>query len=285
MKKVSVIIPAYNAQKYLSETISSVINQTYQNLEIIIVDDGSTDKTKEIIHSFSDSRITYFYQSNSGVSTARNKGIEIATGDYFAFLDSDDVWLEDNIEEKVELLERSNKYDIAFSSIIFINGQSERGEIYNSVTKLDTKTLLSWQNNLITSPSILVCTRRVIDEIKGFDSELSTAADQDFLFRASSKFKLIKLQKETVLYRIHGENMHQNISLMEKDHILAFKKAEKYNLFESFWFKQKCFSNLYFILAGSWWVNGKNKLKGLRFLIKSIIIYPPTIFRILKKIL
>lgn len=102
---VSVIMPAYNSEKYIAESIKSVLAQTYQNWELIIVDDCSTDKTKEIVKSFSDSRIKFFKNNtNSGVDITRNKAISEASGRWFAFLDSDDIWKPDKLEKQLEFM-------------------------------------------------------------------------------------------------------------------------------------------------------------------------------------
>ena len=91
---ISIIIPAYNAADYLAQTIESVLNQTYSDFELILIDDGSTDRTREIIKDYQckDARIKYFYKENGGVSSARNLGLQKATGDFVSFLDSDDLW-------------------------------------------------------------------------------------------------------------------------------------------------------------------------------------------------
>ena len=102
---VSIIIPTYNYGIYLPTAIQSCLNQTYKPIEIIIVDDGSTDNTKDVVKEFNDS-IIYFYQNNSGVSAARNKGLELAKGDYLAFLDSDDYLTHDSIEIKLDILKK-----------------------------------------------------------------------------------------------------------------------------------------------------------------------------------
>ena len=97
---VSVIMPAYNVEKYIGEAIQSVLNQTYKNFELIIFDDGSTDKTWEIIQSFNDSRIIAIrHQQNKGVAEARNTALKIAKGKWVALIDSDDVWLSDRLEK------------------------------------------------------------------------------------------------------------------------------------------------------------------------------------------
>ncbi|KAB2867528.1 MAG: glycosyltransferase family 2 protein, partial [Bacteroidales bacterium] len=97
---ISVIIPTYNAERFIIETLTSVINQSYTHWECIIIDDGSTDSTKEIIDEYckADNRIKYYYQKNSGPSVARNVGVKIALGEYIQFLDSDDVLLPERFE-------------------------------------------------------------------------------------------------------------------------------------------------------------------------------------------
>ena len=102
MKKVSVIIPVHNSSKYIQECINSVINQTYKNLEIIVIDDKSTDNSVEIIKSIRDKRIKSIeLKENVGAALARNKGIELSTGDYICFLDSDDYWYHKKIEKQL----------------------------------------------------------------------------------------------------------------------------------------------------------------------------------------
>lgn len=105
MKKVSVIIPMYNSSKYILECVNSVINQTYKNLEVILIDDKSKDNTLDIVSKIKDKRIKIIKQKyNSGAATTRNRGIEEATGDYIAFLDADDFWVRDKIEKQVKFI-------------------------------------------------------------------------------------------------------------------------------------------------------------------------------------
>lgn len=96
--KVSVIIPTYNYGRFLGEAIQSVLDQTFTDFELIVVDDGSTDNTKEVVSSFKDSRIKYIFQENCGVSAAQNTGIRASTGEYIAILGSDDKWFPENLE-------------------------------------------------------------------------------------------------------------------------------------------------------------------------------------------
>lgn len=120
MKKVSVIIPMHNSSKHIKECIESVINQTYKNIEIIVVDDASVDNSAEIIKSINDSRIKMLeLKDNLGAAIARNKGIEIATGDYICFLDSDDYWVLDKLVKQVKFSE-TNNYTFIYSGYEFL---------------------------------------------------------------------------------------------------------------------------------------------------------------------
>ena len=135
MKKVSIIIPVHNSSKYLNECLDSVINQTYQNLEIIIIDDKSTDNTLEIINTYKDKRIKLLKLSrNKGVSYTRNKGIKASTGTYITFLDSDDYWVLDKIEKQVKFIEKNN-YSFIYSSYSYLkNNKKHKAIVPTSIT-------------------------------------------------------------------------------------------------------------------------------------------------------
>lgn len=113
---ISVIIPTYNRAHLIKRSVESVLNQTYKNIELIIVDDGSTDNTKEIIDSINDKRIKYIYQANQGAASARNKGIDLAEGQYIAFQDSDDVWHSNKLKKQIVILKQKNA-DIVFCKL------------------------------------------------------------------------------------------------------------------------------------------------------------------------
>ncbi len=134
MKKVSVIIPVYNNSPYLDECMDSVINQTYENLEIIIVDDDSTDNSLEVIGKYRDKRIKVIkLRKNSGAAIARNKGTEIATGDYLCFLDSDDYWVKDKIERQVKFI-TEGKYAFIYGDYAYYNnGKAKKVSVPKSL--------------------------------------------------------------------------------------------------------------------------------------------------------
>jgi len=282
---VSVIIPVYNGEKFLEEAIRSVIDQDYSSWELLIVDDGSTDTTASIAGKFAaDIRVKYYFQDNAGVSSARNNGVRNATGDFFAFMDADDVWLGSNLLEKVNYLVNNPNVGLVHSHTEIINESSVRTGIVKEGKEgwlLDE--LLLWQNTSINAPSSILIRKEVMTAVGVFDEELSTAADQDFYFRIAQKYAIGNIQKVLVLYRTHPNNMSSVISRMETDHLGVYSKAKKNKLFKSYRFRQECFSNLYLTLAGSWWVNGNNKGKGMYYLLRAMVAYPPNIVKVIRK--
>jgi len=119
MPKISVIIPAYNAERTLQETLESVQNQTLADIEIIIINDGSTDRTVDIAQNFADPRVKLFSYENGGVSVARNRGISHATGEFISFVDSDDFWTADKLEAQFNALKDCPEADVAYSWTYF----------------------------------------------------------------------------------------------------------------------------------------------------------------------
>jgi teichuronic acid biosynthesis glycosyltransferase TuaG len=141
MEKVSVIIPVYNNSKYIKECIDSVINQTYKNLEILIINDGSTDDSLNIIKSYNDKRIIIInFKKNKGAAVARNEGIKKSTGRFITFIDADDYWNINKIEKQVEFIKR-NKYQFIYSNYIYVKGnkthiaKTPKSLTYNQVLK------------------------------------------------------------------------------------------------------------------------------------------------------
>ena len=281
---VSVIIPAYNVERFIAETIDSVLVQSYSNWELIIIDDGSNDNTATIIQKYceTDSRINYFYQPNSGVSIARNNGLSKAKGKYIALLDADDVWEKDNLTLKIAFLEENPDTKWVYSDMY--DADENMNIIKTGATGTDNnilESILLWKREVVPGPcSNVVFSKICYDQGVLFDKNLSTAADQDFTLQLASKYKGHHIKNPLWKYRILNNSMSRNIKTMEKDHINVFTKASQNGLFKSFWFKQKCFSNLYWILAGSWWKNGNNPTRGFYFIVKALLANPFSIFRL-----
>ena len=153
---VSVIIPTYNRAHYVVEAVESVLAQTHKNIEIIVVDDGSTDGAEEILDPYKD-RIRYFYQENQGVSAARNLGIRNANGQYLAFLDSDDLWLPDKTELQLNFLKENDNYGFVFSNFLIFTDTENETEIANrSIPPSGYIFPQLFMGNFIGSPTMLM---------------------------------------------------------------------------------------------------------------------------------
>jgi glycosyltransferase involved in cell wall biosynthesis len=285
---VSIIIPAYNIEKLISETIKSVVNQTHTNVELIVVDDGSTDNTSKIVEAFcnQDSRIKLIQQKNQGVSAARNNGFEISKGRYIAYLDGDDLWEPGILQVLIEKIDSDTTLGLAHADGQQINESSQKiNAFYPGKEGYLLENLLLEGGGGVNCISGAVIKREVIETVGGFDVELANGEDHELSYRIAQKYKIGSVSHVKWYYRIHSGNAHTKIELLERDAILVLKKAEQHRLFKNAVFKRKCFSNKYLMLAGSVWPIKNGKRKAINYLIKSILQYPPVIITIFKKIL
>lgn len=274
---VSVVIPAYKAEIYIEETLRSVLAQTYTNLEVLVVDDGSPDALGEVVQRIAqeDGRVQYFRRENAGVSAARNFGYAQSKGDYLAFLDADDVWAPQNLQCKLDRFAEDTALGLVHSACEEIDGESRpQGRINAGKEGYLLNDLLAWNGTCVPAPSSILVKREVLERVGGFDTALSTAADQEFFMRVAQHYKIGAVDAVTWYYRVHGNNMHGNIALMERDELRVFQKAQEQQLFENEAFRRYCFARMYLILAGSWWVNGHNKRKGVQYIAKAMATNP-----------
>jgi GT2 family glycosyltransferase len=199
---VNVIIPAYNAQAFLSEAIQSVREQNYNPLEIIVVDDGSTDRTAEIIARKGDS-IRYFYQRNSGAAAARNKGLAMAHGEIIAFLDSDDLWPPDKLHTQITWLANNPKIDVVMGRVQYVG----------LFTARESKIPFESSDKTLVNSYLGCCVfrREVFDKVGTFDETLRYSEDHDWFLRAREQGVSINIiEKVTLYYRLHEQNMTRN---------------------------------------------------------------------------
>jgi glycosyltransferase involved in cell wall biosynthesis len=285
---VSIIIPCYNGERHIGETIQSVLDQTYQQFEIIVIDDGSTDRSKKIISSFTkeDNRISYYYQTNGGVSSARNNGLKKAKGKYIALLDADDVWYKDNLERKIKVLLENPNISWVFSDMDIADSNLNNVRLSEKGTDKDLlNKLLLWEGEVVPGPcSNIVFLANCLKKGIAFNCQLSTTADLDFCIQLARHFAAKKIEKSLWVYRVLSNSMSRSVAAMEHDHLIIYKNAKREKLFHSFWFKQKCFSNNYIMIGGSWWVAGQKKLRGLMYVLLAIVVYPPNSKKVFKKI-
>jgi len=216
---VSVIIPCYNHAHFLGEAISSVINQTYPHIEIIVVDDGSTDDTAQVAKAYSN--IRYVRQDNFGLSRARNVGLSHSKGGYIIFLDADDSLFPDAV--KIGLRALATRIDCALAFGPFVNVGSIQGmQKLSRQTSYGYKELL--QRNVIGNPGSAFYRRWVFTEIGEFDEANSPAADYDLYLRVARQFPILCHHQPVVKYRKHGANMSNNSRVMLASTMMALKK-------------------------------------------------------------
>lgn len=255
---VSVIIPNYNYANYLREAIDSVLTQTYSNIEIIVVDDGSEDDSRKVLEAYGD-RITPIFQENSGVSAARNNGVKHSKGEYVAFLDADDIWLPKKIEKQVEHFDTREEFGLIHVGVEDIDseGNSLEERLDGLSGRVSHEFLLFERPVVLGGGSGLMVPRRVFDEVEGFDLELLTSADWDLFFRISRIYEIGFVPEVLLRYRIHGANMHGNISRMEREMMYGYEKAFSANSEDLEALKEVAYSNLHRTLAGSYFRAGQ----------------------------
>ncbi len=200
MPEVSVIIPTYNRKDRVRQAIESARNQTLRDIEILVIDDGSTDGTEQEISAIEDSRIRYFWKENGGVSSARNVGLKEARGKYVAFLDSDDLYVPDYLETMVSSMESGPDFGVAYASITMEYSDGTRQERCNDkyscsgwvVCPLFCRFFVYCQGSVIR--------REALDSVF-FDESLELAEDQDFFLRLSIRTKFLFVPQTYIIVR------------------------------------------------------------------------------------
>jgi glycosyltransferase involved in cell wall biosynthesis len=205
--KVSVIIPTYNHKKFISEAIQSVLDQTFRDFELIIIDDGSTDGTANVVNSFSDGRIKYVYQSNCGRSYARNRALNIASGRYITFLDSDDLYLPDKLQLQVDFLDTHPEFGMVYTSAYCMD---EAGILLNdsymaTVSGQIYKDIAFYVPVTITLPTVMA-RREVFDKVGGFDEKMERFEDTDMWRRIAKEYLVGAIPDFTCKLRTHSDN-------------------------------------------------------------------------------
>ena len=197
--KVSITLPTYNGAKYLRESIDSCLNQTHKNIELIIVDDGSTDTTQEIVKSYSDRRMQYIRnETNLGIANSLNKGFSFATGDYLTWTSDDNMYFKNAIEVMVEELERHKNVDFVYANRYLID---EEG---NAVGRLKAKPIRHLDIENYIGPCFLY-RKKVYEELGGYDSSFYLAEDYEYWLRVRKKFRMKRLNKYLYYSRFHLE--------------------------------------------------------------------------------
>jgi glycosyltransferase involved in cell wall biosynthesis len=269
---VSVIIPTYNRASILNETIQSVLQQTYRELEVIIIDDGSTDNTRQIAEQFSDKRIFYLYKENRGLASARNEGIQKAKGEYIAFIDSDDKWLPAKIEKQLGVFKNS-KFNpgVVYCGIGYIDEKSEeikeekmpayKGNIFLYL-------LGARRNVVLGAGSTVLVKKECFKECGLLDENLPYRIDLELLIRIAKKFTFDYVPESLAQIRIHNKRMSSDIDNIIKGRGMLFEKI--YNDLK----KHRRILAKYYYQTGVLYLQQGDTIKHREYIVKSIKAFP-----------
>lgn len=242
MKRVSVIIPVYKVEKYIAATVKSVLEQSYQNFELLIIDDGSPDRSVKICQQFADPRIKIVRQQNRGVSAARNTGIRHAQGEYLAFLDGDDLWLPEKLEKHVKHLESSPTVGVSFSHSAFINEAGQSLGIYQISELREIAIPYILYRNPVGNGSTPVIRREVLeaiafpDNLYGtvedcyFDERLHHIEDIECWLRIAiqTHWQIEGIPEALTLYRVSSEGASTNMTRQFESLEKVLEKTRSY---------------------------------------------------------
>ncbi|MGH1397372.1 MAG: glycosyltransferase [Trichormus sp.] len=213
---ISVIIPAYNCEKTIVETINSVLQQTYSHFELIVINDGSQDATLDIVSKIKDSRLRVFSFDNAGGNVSRNRGLHLAQGEFISFLDADDIWTSDKLDAQLEALEKNPNAHVAYSWTDYID---EAGNFLLSGARITAsgdvyeKLLI---NNFLENGSNPLIRKEALIQLGGFDEALEAAQDWDMWLRLAAKYSFVAVPVVQILYRVSSNSLSSNLKSQEK---------------------------------------------------------------------
>ncbi|HWQ42964.1 MAG TPA: glycosyltransferase [Desulfosporosinus sp.] len=223
--KVSVVVPTYNHARYLPYALESIINQSYPNIEVLVIDDGSKDGTAELVKPYR-SKVNYAYKENGGTPSALNLGLSLATGKYICWLSADDMFLEDKVSKQLGLMESDPSLGFSYTSFIVIDANGTKQYDVNSAyfpNKQEMVTKLM-EGCFINGSSVMMRSS-ALQEIGNFDESLSQAHDYDLWMRFLRHYSCGFLGEHLLAYRWHGENMSNNPN--EECSIIVRERAKR----------------------------------------------------------
>jgi glycosyltransferase involved in cell wall biosynthesis len=222
---ISVILPAFNAESSILETVASVRGQTFRDLEILVIDDGSTDGTATVLAGVRDDRLRLLSFENGGLSVARNRGIEHSQGEYLAFIDADDLWTPEKLESQLEALRRTPDAGIAYSWTTFIDDDGRflfakeplrfEGDVYADLLR----------ECFIASGSNVLITRRCVNSVGPFDVTLRSAEDWEYWLRVAARWPFVVVPRYQVLYRLSTRSMSSEVETIEAASVAVLNRG------------------------------------------------------------
>jgi glycosyltransferase involved in cell wall biosynthesis len=226
MPTVSVIIHTYNNEKFIVETVESVLNQTYKDYEIIIVDDGSVDGTRDALIPYMQ-KIRYHYKENGGIASAKNAGVCLSQAEFVAFLDHDDLWAPDKLQLQMECFNENPQVGLVYAKYTsFRDGKELRTKPEKGYSGWIFKELLS---KSFIQTSTVVVKRECLDAVGPYDETFSLGDEYDMFLRISKRFQCGFVDKGLTRYRVHDANASNNDFLFDNENLGVYKKI--YNNF------------------------------------------------------
>ena len=275
MPLISVIIPVYNGERTIQETIESVLNQTFSDLELIVINDGSQDSTLEIVSQVTDPRLKVFSYPNAGQAASRNRGFALASGEYISFIDADDLWTPDKLEAQLKALQANPQAAVAYSWSDYIddNGQFLRRGSHITVNG-DVYANLLLQDFLDNGSNPLIC-RQALTEIGGFNETLTPAEDWDLWLRLASRYHFVAVPSPQILYRVSAisTSASANVFKLERACLRVIEQAFAQAPVSLQYLKKDSLANLYKYLiykALEGFPVPKRGREALRFLLSCI---------------
>jgi glycosyltransferase involved in cell wall biosynthesis len=225
MPVISVIIPVYNGEKTIRETIESVLSQTFKDFELIVINDGSQDTSLEIVERIQDPRLKVFSYRNAGQATSRNRGIAHACGEYISFIDADDLWTPNKLEAQLRALQDNPQAAVAYSWTKCIDefGQFSRRGSHISVTgDVYAKLLLI---DFIENGSNPLIRTQALAEVGGFDESMTPSEDRDLWLRLAARYHFVAVPSPQILYRQSVNSESANVLRMEAASLRVIEQA------------------------------------------------------------
>jgi hypothetical protein len=221
--EISVIIPTYNSSQTIAETLNSVLSQTFENFEVIIINDGSTDDLNLVLESFQDVRLKIFHYQNGGLAIARNRGIKQAKGEYLAFLDADDFWDKDKLKTHLQALEIAKKINpkvaVAYSWSYFLDSETQQCFEDTAVSFQGNVLSELLKSNFIASGSNILVSWEAVLATGFFNQSCEGAADWDYWIRLAQQWEYVLIPERQVFYRQSRHSMSSQVPKMEREQL------------------------------------------------------------------
>jgi glycosyltransferase involved in cell wall biosynthesis len=260
MPTISVVIPTYNATKTVLDTIASVQAQTHRDIEILVINDGSTDNLLECLApTVTDARVKIYSYPNGGLPVARNRGIARSTGEYIAFIDADDLWTPDKLALQLQALESNPRAGLAYSWTYFME---EDGQRYHTDRPIwfegdVLKDLMLW--NFLCHGSNPLIRRSVIEAVGEFDPSLPSAEDWDYWLRIATQWEFALVPQPQIYYRQSGGAMSAKVEVMEQAQLEVLDRAFKRAPADLQAYRRQGMAKIYQYSAQLYLIHGKTR--------------------------